>query len=568
MKAKALPRPSTLIIGTKRSVTNFTYDILASHYHSIANEPLGLQNDFYRLGKRHSNPLDPWNYSSKSDVSQKYGHARLKDDPYGSLLARNLLHWVVDGDKLLKETDFLHLGWLLNSVPVNLVIINRDPRGSIASFKTGKFYQRWRYEEKMKQFIQTIESNEDLAQYRGFANSNRITTYPYHRQLAFYYSVAMLEIARNTTGRASFKVDYENLTNNWEKTFEAMFEFLSLPWNESTRKPILDRRTQVRASGPHATFLSKDVSNFTDILSVNEEADIRAVCREYGIYLPIVNSTPFRGSDWKRLFPDSSSKFLIKAKRKNIVVSDIQRETVAFCNNEDIVHVSKFLVTNEQFAQFLQWLEKYNIQVSFLGKPLFYNDRPQSHIHFTGKGIVIDVGYQKHPVTFVTWIGAAVFCAWIGGRLPTIDEWKELISPQNEKKLFWPTREEANVSQFYADTTPVDFFASDAKGLYDSFGNASIWTQDGEDYHKAKVGPEWNYTQEKPISGNERPYWIGSSGLSIRPIFDNFDLKKEKYLVVEIKKIVHFLTKVHHSNIKATNKNLFAKVLALSSKKM
>ncbi|MDO9028508.1 MAG: hypothetical protein Q7U68_06590, partial [Candidatus Roizmanbacteria bacterium] len=202
-------RKSTLIIAPKRSGTNFTHDLLAPYHDSAVNEPIGLHSE--QNYQNHGNPLNPWILSSQEHVSKEYGHSGLKDDPYGSLLTRNFISWLKEGGKLIKETDFLYLGWLLGSVPFNIISIERDPRESIASFKKNDFYRKWGYRERLYQFSQTIQKHPLLNKLYGdflLSNKEPFVDLPWHRQLAFYYSVALLEIARNLKNQRALKVSH------------------------------------------------------------------------------------------------------------------------------------------------------------------------------------------------------------------------------------------------------------------------------------------------------------------------------------------------------------------------
>lgn len=111
---------STLIVAAKRSGTNFVHEILSTAHSSNIMEAIGLHNE----GR---SPLNPWNYSGKDAVSEKFGHAGFADDPFGVLQVKSFLGWAREGGKLLKETDALPLPWLLASVNFNTVTISRDP---------------------------------------------------------------------------------------------------------------------------------------------------------------------------------------------------------------------------------------------------------------------------------------------------------------------------------------------------------------------------------------------------------------------------------------------------------
>ncbi|MFD7919229.1 formylglycine-generating enzyme family protein [Streptomyces sp. NPDC059740] len=101
-----------------------------------------------------------------------------------------------------------------------------------------------------------------------------------------------------------------------------------------------------------------------------------------------------------------------------------------------------------------------------------------------------------HPVTHVTWGDAAAFCAWEGSRLPTEAEWEyaarggldqarypwgDELTPGGEHRCniwqgsfpFRNTREDG-----YAGTAPVDTYAPNGFGLYNTAGNVWEWSAD------------------------------------------------------------------------------------------
>jgi formylglycine-generating enzyme required for sulfatase activity len=202
----------------------------------------------------------------------------------------------------------------------------------------------------------------------------------------------------------------------------------------------------------------------------------------------------------------------IKDRPRIDVAREIQNATVAIPSNDhQFLYVSKFPITNEQYAQFLLWLTNHDIPIAINGKPIFYNDRPQSHIHSAGETITIDQGYENHPVTFVNWIGASVFSAWIGGRLPTNKEWETYICPESadiQTGNNTLTKETVNFGQFYGDTTSVGTFPPNTNGVYDALGNVSTWTLAVErrSFHEQeRRGLGWNHTIEKVLDNPPRP---------------------------------------------------------------
>jgi len=564
-------KPSALIIAPKRSGTNYTHDILAPRFDSAVNEPLGLHNDTHG-GK--TNPLDPWNFSSKEHVSHEYGHVELADDPLGSLLTRSFLGWIKEGNKLIKETDFLHLGWLLASVPLKIIVIRRDPRESIASFKKYGLFHKWGYQEKMQQFSRTIQNSQALNNlYGGLTNFDEFTKKHYIHQLSIYYAIALLEIARNTENCEVHTVSYEYLVNEPHVTFEKSLSFLGLKFNNTTQKAIDDRTANLRDPGPHGTFRAKkDLTHFSDFLSESEEKEISAVFSDIGITFPSNRRMVNVNFENNEAIAYYHELLLVKNSDRNNETNKIKKESVKAPLNESLL-ISQKLITNQQYAYFLSWLINYDIPLSLNGKPIFYNDRPQGRIRRQKSEIKVEKVYFDHPVNFVNWIGAAAYCAWVGGRLPYQNEWRTYICPDeinsfNDTGSIEPNR--ANTSQFYSDTTPVTYFMPNSQGIYDALGNMSTWLQETEEkqrpFEQNKAGLEWNHAPDRGIFPSPRPYWLGTSGLGIRPVFnEELIIDADELYLAKLRDIINSIGNLHHEDPVQSNLELFKKIRILQS---
>lgn len=91
-------------------------------------------------------------------------------------------------------------------------------------------------------------------------------------------------------------------------------------------------------------------------------------------------------------------------------------------------------------------------------------------------------GPADHPVTGLPWAEAAAYCAWLGVRLPTEDEWERAARGDDTREYPWgdvfePRR--ANLQEYGAGgTLPVGSFPAGASpfGVLDLAGNCDEWT--------------------------------------------------------------------------------------------
>jgi len=96
----------------------------------------------------------------------------------------------------------------------------------------------------------------------------------------------------------------------------------------------------------------------------------------------------------------------------------------------------------------------------------------------------IPQGKRNHPVVQVNWDDAQAFCQWVGGKLPSEQQWEKAARGTDGREYPWGNQApDANRCNFYpnvGDTTPVDKYPSGASpyGVLDMAGNVWEWCED------------------------------------------------------------------------------------------
>ncbi|NVB83150.1 MAG: SUMF1/EgtB/PvdO family nonheme iron enzyme [Kofleriaceae bacterium] len=156
-------------------------------------------------------------------------------------------------------------------------------------------------------------------------------------------------------------------------------------------------------------------------------------------------------------------------------------------------------------------------------------------------------GEPMHPVTYVSWTDAKIYCRWLGKRLPTTKEWVRALrggerladgspNPHPRRTLPWgddrqppPTRIGATDD---AGTVPVGSNPEDRSpdGVLDLAGNAVEWTDSSGDegFRLVRGGGAFetmSYDELLRMMGSENPRLIGLKylDLGLRSVYDGAD---------------------------------------------
>lgn len=91
----------------------------------------------------------------------------------------------------------------------------------------------------------------------------------------------------------------------------------------------------------------------------------------------------------------------------------------------------------------------------------------------------------SYPVENVTWAQAKAYCAKVGGRLPTEEEWEFAARAGSEKSLYgYFDAVSWNDQNSEGQTRPVKKTFKNPWGLYDMLGNVWEWTN--SDYNESR----------------------------------------------------------------------------------
>jgi formylglycine-generating enzyme required for sulfatase activity len=532
---------SFLLLGEQRSGTNWLKAVLDSHPDiRLLMEPLLLHNG----GSFEENPLHHMRFSDADKKQPGILHTGLETNPYGQTITKSIIDWLLTDDgrvKGIKEVDMaFHLGWLLSCLPaIKIIRINRDLRGNVASYLKDGLLKAWGLEKKFELMLQTIRANPELESLYGSLFSTRSTLLPDHQKIALLFAVAKAETDRNLSKQHGkvLRVGYEELVSNPFDTLDLVLNFLKVSFSQQTASYLHETVSQSRAEGTYNIHRAKVGENgaldFVNHLTPSQAADVESIAREFGISLIEIPKKLYalQPEYLKKEKPEPQFEFVATAERETL---SKELKSTAIEIPELNLKFGETLVTNEQFAHFLTWLHEKGIPIERSGFNLFYNKRAKDEIKPIEHGIfsIKQPDVQK-PVVHVNYFAARAFAAWLGGRLPTFEEWQKasFSAEQLKNKNFVPNKDSINAGDFFPGTTPVKQFSPNQRGVYDWAGNVSVWLDEPYLAPNGTVSPieqivaggAWSHELEEaaPDFRRDRIWSQPASTIGIRVVWDN-----------------------------------------------
>lgn len=229
------------------------------------------------------------------------------------------------------------------------------------------------------------------------------------------------------------------------------------------------------------------------------------------------------------------------------VRADFENQQPAHTVALDAFWIDQTEVTNSQFAaflneqgnrseevnaQFAEWLMDHSSYSSvynqFEGQVYWLEPGQYGLIEQVGEEFQPESGYADYPVIEVSWFGAAAYCNWVGGRLPTEAEWAyaargpdsllfpwgdafdgNLLNYRDASFVFQPFDRDTTYDDGFAQWAPVGTYPDGTSwvGTLDMVGNVWEWVNDWYDD---------DYYARSPVENPQGPATAGPYNLRVR----------------------------------------------------
>jgi len=375
--------------------------------------------------------------------------------------------------QLIKETNlFFALENLLDIFSEShTVIVSRHPAGIADSFAKRNLFDDWEYAKRYTQVRKMVKT----ARYERF-----FTAKEYTNPLAkLGYLIALQAVITTAyTAPDTIVVPYEATDEDRAKLLLAICTKLHIPYEA----PIKDNSTHTVTS---ATFTTTEVRTSeerrTTSISRRDYAVVEETIYEVLHELEVTLGTIITDRAINILFSYGNYSFIPPQAKPAPVPITPHTSPVPY-QSETITP----LVTNTEFCHFLNELRRHGVHNQISNMNFLFNENMLEarggRIIFSHNRYEVVPGYNRHPVYWVTWFGAALYAAYRGTGLPTFSEFTGAYTATTCDLAA------INASYRHGDTVTVD---SDENSL---IGNLASWCQDGPETHL-------NHPNHRYISG-------------------------------------------------------------------
>jgi formylglycine-generating enzyme required for sulfatase activity len=164
---------------------------------------------------------------------------------------------------------------------------------------------------------------------------------------------------------------------------------------------------------------------------------------------------------------------------------DYNEETPPHVNRTGDYYISRYEVTNSQFAQFMDD-DGYSTQSYWAsgGWSWKNNNNITAPGHWNDPDYMIGDAYPDYPVGGLSWYEAAAYCRYVGGRLPHEAEWEKSGRGTDGRIYTYGNIYDSTAfnSGYWPDPVGSHPDSDSIYGVSDLCGNIFEWVGDGWEY--------------------------------------------------------------------------------------
>ncbi len=507
--------PPVLVLGVSERVgSNWFLDTLANSVHTH-NEPFRQQlHGSHPLSTAISRPIGVADYSlSEMHPYERYWLTNFVTSKYGVI------------PQAVKETNlFFATQNFVDLFPHSkAVILSRSPVGIAGSFADNNLFKKWNYAERYNQ-LKAMTRQPQYERY-GFIFEGQHDPGSL-RKLTRLIVMNTLLVCESLGEREQLSVTYEASVGDRDRVLARASQFLL---GEGASLVDLEEDSSVMPA-EHVFSTRRNRNGLTTHLEPEDTQIIRSeVRRLLADSLTILTDSEYEKA--QELLEHTTDDYVAVGTSK---LSRVEAPTEKNTSNtspayenisdpESNILWGNQLVANRDFVEFINAMYQEGVPNVINGAQLFVNenmipDRGGRVWFNTNKGVYeITPSYEDHPVYWVTWLGAAAYARYKGGRLPDRSEMQRLVDSQSVDLSG------ANCDHKNDDVLPAGLTPPNAIGMYDMVGNLSVWCRDGyletpgQSLNRYIFGTAWNRSgtphelskiKSRPVSGCSRSVGI------------------------------------------------------------